>query len=125
MESRLTYPNEMEELKARLTSECECIKREISQIHNPVLDHSFNQKSAMYNWAMEMIEYNTNITLPEIEGLIDYRIESLEREIDDAETHEETAKLVDQIRILDRIIVLVRTTMKQSKFTDCSSELQV
>lgn len=114
MESRLTYPNEMKELKARLTSECECIKREISPVQNP------NQKIAMFNWAMEMIEYNTNITLPEIEGLVDYRIECLERELDDAETREETATLVDQIRILDRIMILVRT-LKQCKFTDHSS----
>lgn len=120
MESRLTYPNEMKELKALLTSECECIKREISPVRNPMFNHSFNQKIALFNWAMEMIEYNTNITLPEIEGLVDYRIESLERELDDAETREETATLVDQIRILDRIIILVRT-MKQCKFTDHSS----
>jgi len=121
MESRLTYPNEMNELKARLTSECECIKREIGPVQNPMFNNSFNQKIAMFNWAMEMIEYNTNITLPEIEGLIDYRIECLERELDDAETREETATLVHQIRILDRIIILVRT-MKQCKFTDHSSE---
>ncbi|MDQ5869716.1 MAG: hypothetical protein M3530_08315 [Thermoproteota archaeon] len=45
----------------------------------------------------------SNITLQELEGLIDYRIESLERELEDAQIREEGDRIFDQVRILDWI----------------------
>ncbi len=79
----------------------------------------------MINWTLRIIDSKPNITLQELEDLIDYRIESLERELDDAQIRNETDRLFDQIRILDRIMFFVRTTMKKYKTTDYSLEEQI
>jgi len=62
------------------------------------------------------------MTLQELEGLIDYRIESSERELDDAQTREETDRIFDEVRILDWIMFMIRTAMQSNKTMDYSLE---
>ncbi len=113
----LTHATVLEELQKRLTNEIEGVKKKVHSIHNSVFNRSLEQKMMM-KWTLETIASNPNITLQELEGLIDYRIESLERELDDAQTREETDRIFDQIRVLDRIIFIVRNAMNKYKTTD-------
>ncbi len=113
----LTHATVLEELQKRLTNEIEGVKKKVHPIHNSVFNRSLEQKMMM-KWTLETIASNPNITLQELEGLIDYRIESLERELDDAQTREETDRIFDQIRVLDRIIFIVRNAMNKYKTTD-------
>lgn len=76
----------------------------------------------MINWTLDTIESNPSMTLQELEGLIDYRIESSERELDDAQTREETDRIFVEVRILDWIMFMIRTAMQSNKTTDYSLE---
>jgi len=76
----------------------------------------------LINWTLDTIESNPSMTLQELEGLIDYRIESSERELDDAQTREETDRIFDEVRILDWIMFMIRTAMQSNKTMDYSLE---
>ena len=122
MESTLSHTNELQVLERRLASEIEGATKKISPLHNLAYNHSVNKKIELINWTLDTIESNPSMTLQELEGLIDYRIESSERELDDAQTREETDRIFGEVRILDWVMFMIRTAMQSNKTTDYSLE---
>lgn len=122
MESTLSHTSELQVLERRLASEIEGATKIISPLNNLTYNHSVNKKIELINWTLDTIESNPSMTLEELEGLIDYRIESSERELDDAQTREETDRIFDEVRILDWIMFMIRTAMQSNKTTDYSLE---
>jgi hypothetical protein len=100
---------QLEELKRRLVREIAGLERESNRVQNR--PSSFNiivdKKISLINWILDIIESNSRITIEELADHIDYRIEGVEREIDDAEIGE-LDWIFDELKILDWIRSAVR-----------------
>lgn len=96
--------DKLEELKERLILEIVELQKKVNKGSNPV-----DKKISMINWTLDRIESNPNITMQELADLIEYRIEGVEREIDNAESKDELDWIFDEIRILARIRSTVGT----------------
>lgn len=96
--------DKLEELNGRLILEIVELQKKVNKSSNPV-----DKKISMINWTLDTIESNPNISLLELADLIEYRIEGVEREIDNAESKDGLDWIFDEIRILERIRSTVRT----------------
>lgn len=101
---------QLEELKRRLVREIAGLERESNRVQNR--PSSFNiivdKKISLIKWILDIIESNSRITIEELADHIDYRIEGVEREIDNAEIGEELDWIFDELKILDWIRSAVR-----------------
>jgi hypothetical protein len=99
-----TSKDKLENLKERLIIEIVEQQKKVNNSSNPV-----EKKISMINWTLDTIDSNPNMTTQELADLIEYRVEGIEREIDNAESKDELAWIFDEIRILEGIRSTVRT----------------
>ena len=98
-----TSKDKLKNLKERLIIEIVEQQKKVKS-SNPV-----EKKIGMINWTLDNIDSNPNMTIQELADLIEYRVEGIEREIDNAESKDELTWIFDEIRILEGIKSTVRT----------------
>jgi molecular chaperone DnaK (HSP70) len=98
-----TSKDKLENLKERLIIEIVEQQKKVNNSSNPV-----EKKISMINWTLDTIDSNPNMTTQELADLIEYRVEGIEREIDNAESKDELTWIFDEIRILEGIRSTVR-----------------
>jgi hypothetical protein len=98
-----TSKDKLENLKERLIIEIVEQQKKVNNSSNPV-----EKKISMINWTLDTIDSNPNMTIQELADLIEYRVEGIEREIDNAESKDELTWIFDEIRILEGIRSTVR-----------------
>jgi len=99
-----TSKDKLENLKERLIIEIVEQQNKVNNSSNPV-----EKKISMINWTLDTIDSNPNMTIQELADLIEYRVEGIEREIDNAESKVELTWIFDEIKILEGIRSTVRT----------------
>ena len=99
-----TSKDKLENLKERLIIEIVEQQKKVNNSSNPV-----EKKISMINWTLDTMDSNPNMTIQELADLIEYRVEGIEREIDNAESKDELTWIFDEIRILEGIRSTVRT----------------
>ena len=99
-----TSKDKLENLKERLIIEIVEQQKKVNNSSNP-----FEKKISMINWTLDTIDSNPSMTIQELADLIEYRVEGIEREIDNAESKDELTWIFDEIRILEGIRSTVRT----------------
>ena len=95
--------DKLEELKERLILEIIELQKEINNNPNPL-----DKKISLINWTLDTIETTPKVTIEELVDLIEYRVEGIEREIDNAESKDELDWIFDEIRVLEGIRSSVR-----------------
>ena len=95
--------DKLKELKERLILEIIELQKEINNNPNPL-----DKKISLINWTLDTIETTPKVTIEELVDLIEYRVEGIEREIDNAESKDELDWIFDEIRILEGIRSSVR-----------------
>ena len=95
--------DKLKELKERLILEIIELQTEVNNGPNPI-----DKKISLINWTLDTIESNPKITIEELVDLIEYRVEGIEREIDNAESKDELYWIFDEIRVLEWIRSSVR-----------------
>ena len=99
-----TSKDKLENLKERLIIEIVEQQKKVNNSSNPV-----EKKIGMINWTLDTMDSNPNMTIQELADFIEYRVEGIEREIDNAESKDELTWIFDEIRILEGIRSTVRT----------------
>jgi len=95
--------DKLKELKERLILEIIELQKKVNDGPNPL-----DKKISLINWTLDTIESNPMVTIEELVDLIEYRVEGIEREIDNAESKDELDWIFDEIRILEGIRSSVR-----------------
>src|SRR6476660_2362863 len=90
--------DKLKELKERLILEIMELQKEVNNSPNPL-----NKKISLINWTLDTLESNPKVTIKELVDLIEYRVEGIEREIDNDESKDELDWIFDEIRILEGI----------------------
>jgi len=95
--------DKLKELKGRLILEIIELQKEMNNSPNQL-----DKKISLINWTLDTIETTPKVTIEELVDLIEYRVEGIEREIDNAESKDELDWIFDEIRILEGIRSSVR-----------------
>ena len=95
--------DKLKELKGRLILEIIELQKEMNNSPNQL-----DKKISLINWTLDTIETTPKVTIEELVDLIEYRVEGIEREIDNAESKDELDWIFDEIRILQGIRSSVR-----------------
>ncbi len=109
MEYTFARTAELQQLERKLASESEGLRNNVRSVHNPRLKRSLKRNIELLNWTLQTIELNPNITIQELEILVDCKIESLEWELGDAQTRWQTDSIFYEIRTLEWILFTVKT----------------
>ena len=95
--------DKLKELKGRLILEIIELQKEMNNSPNQL-----DKKISLINWTLDTIETTPKVTIEELVDLIEYRVEGIEREIDNAESKDELDWIFGEIRILEGIRSSVR-----------------
>ena len=95
--------DKLKELKGRLILEIIELQKEMNNSPNQL-----DKKISLINWTLDTIETTPKVTIEELVDLIEYRVEGIEREIDNAESKDELDWIFDEIRVLEGIRSSVR-----------------
>ena len=101
MKYHLEWPSELQTVERKFLTEIETLEKEfIFKNHSPVFYQIIETKIAFLKEYLSIIEANPTITLEELAGLVDQRLETEERAMDKSNNVSETDKKFNNVRIL-------------------------
>ena len=108
MEYIFARTKEVQQLERKLASESEDLKKNVRSLHTPTLMRSLKRKVQSINWTVQLIELNPNISIQELEILVDCKIDSLDTELDDAQSQWQSDRIYDEFRSLEWILFMIK-----------------
>jgi hypothetical protein len=113
MEYELASSEEIQVLKKRLLNEVKNVYRTLNEDHSPVYRRLLETKSRLIGETLGNIAQNSNIRLDELVSFVEDRIETAEKEIDDAMTFNERENLFHMISAYEFIFGMVKKVWRK------------
>jgi hypothetical protein len=111
----LAPSEELQTLRKRLLNEVKTIYKNLNQEHSPVYRRLLETRSQIIGDTLEMIAKKPDIRLHELTSFVNDRIETAEKEVDDAVTFLERENLYHRISAYEYIFEVVKKVSRKYK----------
>lgn len=111
----LAPSEELQVLKKRLLNEVKNIYRNLNEEHSPVYQRLLETRVQLIGDTLEMIANKPDIRLDELASFMNDRIETAEKEVDDAVTFVERENLYHKISAYEYIFEVVKRVSRKYK----------
>jgi hypothetical protein len=107
MRYHLEWPDELQAIEKKLLDEVESSKKELHPTHAPTFTAIIQRRIDLLKETLGVIEANPNITVEDLAGLVDHKLETQERALQKAKNVFDTDTIFTDVRILEWIKYLI------------------
>ena len=107
MKYHLDWSDELQTIERKLLDEIESSKKELHPTHAPTFTTIIQRRIGLLKETLGIIEANPNITVEDLAALVDHKLETKEKALQNAKHVFDTDRIFTDVRILEWIKYLI------------------